>query len=105
MTEQICKYCNQSHHNVKHETVCDNVKHPLYINNTTDQELNALATRYFEEKIKELKNDYMMLNTLKEKAIKDLRSAKTDLQNITKELKIAKAENYRLKNPNHKEIE
>jgi hypothetical protein len=107
MTKAICSYCKQSHGTTRdHETVCDNVKqnYPLYLSESSNEpHYLELANNYFLDEIKALKNDYIILNTLRQEALEQVAAMKKDLESATRELKLAKSENYRLKNPNYKE--
>ena len=106
MTDSPCKYCGE-HHHYTHELVCDNVRtlYPLPYSMTTDEEMVQKATFYFTDEIKALKNDYMILNTSRLNALTVAQKAWQERDMAISELKIAKRELWKLKNPNKNYIE
>lgn len=100
MTNAPCTYCGE-HHHYQHELICDNVRtlYPLWDSKAELKEAERIAVDYFTEEIKSLKNDYMILNTSRLNALEIAHNVTIELDDLHKQLKLAKAEIYRLKNP------
>jgi hypothetical protein len=99
MTNSPCKYCGE-HHHYTHELVCDNVRtlYPLWDSRAEIKEIEQIPENYFTEDIKSLKNDYMILNTSRLNAINTANQACQERDMALRQLKLANAEIYRLKN-------
>lgn len=103
MTKEPCSYCGEHHHYREvANMVCDNVRtlYPLWDNRIEQKEAHTIATDYFTEEIKALKNDYMVLNTSRLNALTVAQKAWQERDMALNELKIAKRELWKLKNPN-----
>lgn len=74
--------------------------YPLWDSKAEQKEAAQIAANYFTEEIKSLKNDYMILNTSRLNALTVAQKAWQERDVALNELKIAKRELWKLKNPN-----